>query len=272
MQTRRRAGPGGRRVRRGPGRRRRRLRRGAVRPRAARGAGPVAGGGGRGRAGGLPGRHPAGRRDRSPDPGRLPAHRDAARRPLPGDRRARRALPRPGRGRLRHRRRRGRVPAHPAPGRLRVPAPAERALHHPRRRGRSGCRRSGRRCSGAAPTGSGTACASSTTSPLGADGTPRLGLLAAYVRDKRIPLEMCPTSNVHTGAAKSLADHPIGLLADAALPGHRQHRQPADVRRVDDQRADRAGRHVRLRLGRPAVVHGERHEVGVPRLRRAARR
>ncbi len=47
---------------------------------------------------------------------------------------------------------------------------------------------------------------------LGADGTPRLGLLAAYVRDMRIPLEMCPTSNVHTGAAKSLADHPIGLL------------------------------------------------------------
>ncbi|MGH3585683.1 MAG: adenosine deaminase [Pseudonocardia sp.] len=47
---------------------------------------------------------------------------------------------------------------------------------------------------------------------LDADGTPRLGLLAAYVRDKRIPLEMCPTSNVHTGAAKSLADHPIGLL------------------------------------------------------------
>jgi adenosine deaminase len=47
---------------------------------------------------------------------------------------------------------------------------------------------------------------------LGADGTPRLGLLAAYVRDKRIPLEMCPTSNVHTGAAKSLEDHPIGLL------------------------------------------------------------
>jgi adenosine deaminase len=47
---------------------------------------------------------------------------------------------------------------------------------------------------------------------LGADGTPRLGLLAAYVRDKRIPLEMCPTSNVHTGAAKSVGDHPIGLL------------------------------------------------------------
>ena len=40
----------------------------------------------------------------------------------------------------------------------------------------------------------------------------RLGRLAAYVRDKRIPLEMAPTSNVMTGAAKSIADHPIGLL------------------------------------------------------------
>ncbi|MGI8881995.1 MAG: adenosine deaminase [Jatrophihabitans sp.] len=40
----------------------------------------------------------------------------------------------------------------------------------------------------------------------------RLGLLAAYVRDKRIPLEMCPSSNVQTGAAASIAEHPIGLL------------------------------------------------------------
>jgi adenosine deaminase len=45
------------------------------------------------------------------------------------------------------------------------------------------------------------------------DGTAELGRLAAYVRDMRIPLEMCPTSNVHTGAATSLAEHPIGLLA-----------------------------------------------------------
>ena len=40
----------------------------------------------------------------------------------------------------------------------------------------------------------------------------RLGLLAAYVRDKRIPLELCPSSNVQTGAAASFATHPIGLL------------------------------------------------------------
>ncbi|MGH3565935.1 MAG: adenosine deaminase [Pseudonocardia sp.] len=48
---------------------------------------------------------------------------------------------------------------------------------------------------------------------VGNDGTPKLGRLAAYIRDMRIPLEMCPTSNVHTGAAPSLAEHPIGLLA-----------------------------------------------------------
>ncbi|MFP5019920.1 adenosine deaminase [Pseudonocardia phyllosphaerae] len=46
------------------------------------------------------------------------------------------------------------------------------------------------------------------------DGDPQLGRLAAYVRDSRVPLEMCPTSNVHTGAAPSLAEHPIGLLTD----------------------------------------------------------
>jgi adenosine deaminase len=40
----------------------------------------------------------------------------------------------------------------------------------------------------------------------------RLGRLAGYVRDKRIPLEMCPTSNIQTGAAKSIEEHPIGLL------------------------------------------------------------
>ena len=41
-----------------------------------------------------------------------------------------------------------------------------------------------------------------------------LGRLADYVRDRRIPLEVCPTSNVHTGAAPSIAEHPVGLLCD----------------------------------------------------------
>jgi len=42
----------------------------------------------------------------------------------------------------------------------------------------------------------------------------RLGRLSSYVRDKRIPLELCPSSNVQTGAAASIAEHPIGLLHD----------------------------------------------------------
>jgi adenosine deaminase len=44
------------------------------------------------------------------------------------------------------------------------------------------------------------------------DGTAQLGRLASFVRDRRIALEMCPTSNVHTGAARSIKEHPIGLL------------------------------------------------------------
>jgi len=42
---------------------------------------------------------------------------------------------------------------------------------------------------------------------------PKLGPLASYVRDRRIPLELCPTSNLQTGAAKTYAEHPIGKLA-----------------------------------------------------------
>jgi adenosine deaminase len=49
---------------------------------------------------------------------------------------------------------------------------------------------------------------------VGEDGSVELGRLAAYVRDKRIPLEMCPSSNIQTGAAESFAEHPIGLLTD----------------------------------------------------------
>lgn len=55
--------------------------------------------------------------------------------------------------------------------------------------------------------------------PLGgldAFGHPRvrLGRLAAWVRDKRIPLELCPSSNLQTGAARTIAEHPITMLKD----------------------------------------------------------
>lgn len=46
------------------------------------------------------------------------------------------------------------------------------------------------------------------------DGTVTLGRLAAYVRDRRIPLEVAPGSNLQTGLATSIEEHPIGLLTD----------------------------------------------------------
>jgi len=49
---------------------------------------------------------------------------------------------------------------------------------------------------------------------IGEGGQPVLGDLAAYVRNTRVPLEMCPTSNVQTGAAPSVERHPVGLLAE----------------------------------------------------------
>lgn len=48
------------------------------------------------------------------------------------------------------------------------------------------------------------------------DGTiVKFGQLSQYVLDKRIPLEMCLSSNVHTGAAPSLEEHPFGLYYNA---------------------------------------------------------
>ncbi|GAA4915737.1 adenosine deaminase [Streptomonospora salina] len=44
------------------------------------------------------------------------------------------------------------------------------------------------------------------------DGSAKLGELAAYIRDKRIPLELCPTSNVNTGVLPSLSAHPVDTL------------------------------------------------------------
>ncbi len=44
------------------------------------------------------------------------------------------------------------------------------------------------------------------------DGEYQLGPLASYIRDTRVPLEICPTSNVQTGVCDSIAEHPFDLL------------------------------------------------------------
>jgi len=46
----------------------------------------------------------------------------------------------------------------------------------------------------------------------GPHDAPVLGRLAHWVRDRRIALEVCPTSNLQTGAAASIAEHPVTTL------------------------------------------------------------
>jgi aminodeoxyfutalosine deaminase len=41
--------------------------------------------------------------------------------------------------------------------------------------------------------------------------------LLAYLAEHRIPLEVCPTSNVRTRAVASLAEHPLPALVDAGV-------------------------------------------------------
>ena len=103
-------------------------------------------------------------------------------------------------------------------------------------------------------------------------GEPRLGRLAAYVRDSRIPLEMCPTSNVHTGAAPSIADHPIGLLARLRfrVTVNTDNRLMSGCSMTSEMLT--LARDIRVRLGRPALVHDQRDEVGLLPLRLPAGR
>ena len=55
-------------------------------------------------------------------------------------------------------------------------------------------------------------------------GGAALGDFAAYLLNEQIPLEMCPSSNVQTGTAASIAEHP-STLGSARFPRDGQPRQ-----------------------------------------------
>ena len=77
-----------------------------------------------------------------------------------------------------------------------------------------------------------TAHAGETTGPESIWGALRLGAerighgiraiddpaLMRYLRDSNIPLEICISSNVATGAVRSLAEHPVRKLYDSGVP------------------------------------------------------
>ncbi len=105
----------------------------------------------------------------------------------------------------------------------------------------------------------------------GADGTVELGRLAAYVRDTRIPLELCPASNVQTGAAASIGEHPIGLLADLKfrVTVNTDNRLMSGTSMSAEMLSLVDG--VRLGPPGPALGHHQRDEVGLLGLRGPAR-
>ena len=92
-----------------------------------------------------------------------------------------------------------------------------------------------------------------------------LGRLASYVRDRRVPLEMCPTRGEVAGRAPDRAAPP------AAVPRHSEHRQPAHERRDDVLGDGVALRGVRLGLRRPRVADAQRDEVRILPVRQAPR-
>ena len=166
-----------------------------------------------------------GRRRRDAHPDDRPAHGDAACGDEHRHRPARRALPRCRRRRVRHRRRRGGVPPtrHLDAFEYLRRENAHFTIHAGEAFGLPSIWEAIQWC-GADRLGhgvrivddvtvAGRPAAENMAEALAADRSAiELGLLAAYVRDRRIPLEMCPSSNVQTGAAPSIALHPITLL------------------------------------------------------------
>ena len=104
----------------------------------------------------------------------------------------------------------------------------------------------------------------------GPPGEEELGRLAAFVRDRRIPLELCPTSNVGTGVCKTIADHPIGMLRRLRfrVTVNTDNRLMSATSMTYEM--EQLHRGVRLGPRRLRVAHDQRDEECVRPLPRAA--
>ena len=101
----------------------------------------------------------------------------------------------------------------------------------------------------------------------GEPGHEQLGRLAEYVLDRRIPLELCPTSNVNTGVCKSIAEHPVGMLRRLRFRVT-LNRQPSDEQHLNDAGVHPMCRCLRLDARRLSVDHGQLGEERLRPLRR----
>ena len=102
------------------------------------------------------------------------------------------------------------------------------------------------------------------------DGTVAVGRLAAILRDKRVPFELCPSSNVQTGAVGSIAEHPFDLLARSRF----RVTVNTDNRLISDTTMSQEMLRLVEAFGygwtRSGAVHHQRDEVRVHPVRRAA--
>ena len=90
--------------------------------------------------------------------------------------------------------------------------------------------------------------------------------LMQYVNDHRIPLEMCLTSNLQTGAVQNIKEHPARLLLPPGPARHREHRQPAHVGHHRDGRDQAGGARVPPQPLRGQAAHHQRLQELLPAL------
>ena len=94
----------------------------------------------------------------------------------------------------------------------------------------------------------------------------KLGDLAQYVLDKRIPLEICLLSNVQTGAATQPGRASLQDFLSGEISRHAEYRQPFDERYDHDQGIRGRCGDVWSVPGRLRKNHHQRHEERLPAL------